>query len=593
MTRGRRLDRAARSALLAFLVAAAPLACGSGRPRAAAPPTATTGSATRVTGEGRPPLAVVVREGDARGAVAAAGTMEDVAPEQGAVPAVALAALVEGRLAARGVDAAAVGGWGGWRVRALVGSAADGAKVVDALREAMTAPVAPDEAAMATVTRRVAALARRPLPDRARVDEATCTGEAFGTGSDAPPGAVELEAWRRAAVGLGRVAFATAGDARLADAAVDALAKGPAWPVTPVTRAAAAPASARAVVYDASGELSPGAARVVLTARTPTPEQAVAVAPALGDARGPLASRLAALDAPARVRSVVATAHPGGGCVAVTLDLAARDVAADTAARVATAAALAQQEVAVELADTPSPEELGRDLATRAADPRDAAERAAWWALAGRGVGRDAGVRTALTVGLAAPRDASAPGAAPAGDLLRAELDRATLAWHAPAVEVRTRVERGQGEAWVLLASTCGTLAEATSDAGAGAVVAMAAAAQASAASTGGDARVEPFVATDGLGVLAHGPALPGELPTASARRLADLAARAFAADTPDPDRVAVARVTLLVRDGAVESRVLGALGAALAPGHPSWLEPSGTTFGLASSSDDAIAVRA
>ncbi len=546
----------------------------------------------RVTGQGRPPLEAVVREGDARGAVAAAVMMEDIAPEQGALPAVALAALVEARLEARGVDATAVGGWGGWRVRALVGSASDATRVVDAVREAMLAPVAPDEPALAAVGKRVAALARRPLPDRARVEEAACTGEAFGTGSDAVPGAAEVEAWRRAAMGLGHVAFATAGDATLADAAAGALTRGPAWPATPTVPPATTPGDARAVVYDASGELTPGAARVIVTARTPTPEQAVAAAPALGDPRGPLASRLAALDAPAHVRSVVATARVDGGCVAVTLDLGPRDLASDAASRIATAAALAQQEVAVELADTTASTDLGRELAMRASDPRDAAERAAWWTLAARPGPRSTGVRTALTVGMAAPRDATAPGAAAAGDLLRSEIDRATVAWHAPAVETRTHVERGQGEAWILLASTCGTLAEAASDAGAGAVVAMAAASQANAGAGVGDARVEPLVTSDGLGVLAHGPAHPGESPPAHARRLADLAARAFAADPLDPDRVAQSRTALLVRDGAAGSRVLGALGAALAPGHPSWLEPFGTTFGLASASDDAIAMR-
>jgi hypothetical protein len=196
-------------------------------------------------------------------------------------------------------------------------------------------------------------------------------------------------------------------------------------------------------------------------------------------------------------------------------------------------------------------------------------------------------------VGTAASRDAAAPGAAPAADLLRSEIDRATLAWHSPAVETRTHVERGQGEAWVLLASTCGTLAEATGDAGAGAAVAMAAAAQAGASAGAGDARVEPFVTGDGVGVLAHGPAHAGESPQAHTRRLADLAARAFAADPLDPERIAQARTALLVRAGAVESRAMGTLGAALAPGHPSWVEPFGTAFGLASASDEAIAMRA
>jgi hypothetical protein len=584
-----RRPRAVCSALLVLVLGAGASACGgrAGATFRASPPR----TVTRKTGEGRPPLAVVEREGDPRGAIAVAVNMEGIAPERGAVPAVALAALVEARLRARGIEATATGGWGGWRLSALVASPDEAAQLVEALRQVMLAPVIAEEAALDAVGRKVSALARRPLPDRALIGVAQCTGEAFGTGSEGAPGVAELERWRRTSLGLGRVAFASAGEGALASATANALMRAPAWPATTAALPEAPTGDARALVYDASGELPPGAARIVVTVRTATPEQAVATAPALGDPLGPLASRLAALDAPARVRSVVATAHADGGCVAATLDLAARDLTSDTAARVAIAAALARQELAVELADTTASPDFGRDLAARAADPRDAAERAAWWTLAGPRVGQSEDLRTALTVGVAAPRDGTASGAAPSADAIRSEIDRATVAWHAPAVESRTRVEHGQGEAWVLFASTCGVLPEAASDAGAGAAVAVAAAAQA--ASTAGDARVEPYVTADGVGVLAHGPARVGESASAQARRLGDLAARAFAADPLDPARILQARTALLVRAGGVESRALGALGGALAPGHPSWIEPFGTGFGLASASEDAIVLRA
>jgi hypothetical protein len=590
--------RAARSAL-AFGALALAAACG-GNPGASANHPHAASRGARATGEGRPPLAVVAREGDARGALSVAVSTEGIAPERGALVGVALAGLVEGRLAARGIaDAGAVGGWGGWRLRTLVVSPGEAAKLVDAVRAAMLAPVTAGEPALATVARKVAALARRPLPDRALVDVAQCTGEAFGAGGDAAPTAEELEAWRRAAHGLGRVAFATTGNAALADATAAALARGAAWPgAAPFAQAPWPTADVRAVVYDASGEIAPGAARVVVTARTATPERAVAAAAVLGDPHAPLASRLDALDAPARVRAVVATAHADGGCVAVTLDLNARDLATDAAACIATTAALARQEVAVELTDTSAPEDLGGELAMRASDPRDSAERAAWWSLAGQRPGDRDAVALALTVGVAAPRDAAArDAAAPATpwqpDAIRAEIDRATIAWHAPVVEARTRVERGQGESWVLLASPCGTTPEANGDAGAGAEVATAAAAAAARGADGADVRVEPFVATDGVGIVAHGPPRAGESPQAHARRLADVAARAFAADTLDAEPVARARAALLSRAAEVEARMLGTLGGALSPGHPSWLDPTGTSFGLASSTDESTALRA
>ena len=558
-------------------------------------------------GAGRPSLAVVEREGDARGAIAIAVTTAGIAPDRGAVVAVALGSLVEERLAARGIaEAGAVGGWDGWRLRALVASPADGARLVGAAREAMLAPVTAKDPALAAVARRLDALARRPLPDRAIIDVARCTGEAFGAGDEATPGATELEAWRRAAHGLGRVAIATAGDASLADAVATALARGPAWPkATPIASPPWPAADGRAVVYDASGEIPPGAARIVVTARTTAPERAVAAAPALGDPRGPLASRLAALEAPGLVHSVVATAHVDGGCVAATVDLSHRDIASDAAGRIATAAALARQELAVELADVATPPDFRRVLAMRAPDPRDAADRAAWWELSGPGPGRDE-LRPGLFVGTAATRDPSEPVTAGApdtprgartratpamADAIRAEIDRATTAWRETVIEARTRVERGQGEAWVLLASTCGVLPEASHDAGTGAVVATAAVLRA--ADDLGDALVEPFVLADGIGVLAHGPARAGESPQAHARRLADVAGRAFAADALDADRITRARATLLTQAGELDARALAALGGALAPGHPSWVDPWGTSLGLGSASDEAIAVRA
>jgi len=265
---------------------------------------------------------------------------------------------------------------------------------------------------------------------------------------------------------------------------------------------------------------------------------------------------------------------------------------ADAAVHIATAAALARQELAVEIGDAAAPADLARSLVTRASDPRDAAERAAWWTLAGRRAeASDDELRITLTIGIAPGRDASESTIPARAEAVRREIDRANFAWHSPVVESRTRVERGQGEAWLLLASTCGVLSETTNDAGVGAAVVAAAAEQA--AEGAGDARVEPFIATDGVGVLIHGPARAGESPHALVRRLADVAARAFAADPLDPDHLAQARTELLTRSAQSDVRAFGTLAGVVAPGHPSWLQPAGTGFGLASASDARIALRA
>jgi hypothetical protein len=553
-----------------------------------------SGSARSVV-EGQPQLAVVVRAGDAQAGIAVAVTTEGVAPARGAVPAVALAALIEARLAnlagtPEEAPVVAVGGWEGFRLRALVATPSQVPLLLDSVRRVMLAPVASDEAALAAVRHKVEALGRRTLPDRAMAFVARCTGEAFGLGGETAPTVEELETWRRAALGSQRVAFAVVGDEAFAAAATDDLASAPPWPsASPRTFDPWPEVDEPPVTYDASSELPAGAARIIVVARSATPERAVSSATTVGEQQGPLASRLAALDAPARVRSVVATAHGDGGCVAVTLDLSARELQKDAPARVATAAALARQEVTVELAEAPSGGDVGASLAQRAADPRDAAERAAWWSLSGRSHEQEPGLRVAIAVGLAAPRDAGTSPVLPAA-ALRAELDRATIAWHSPVVEGRARVERGQGETWVLLASPCGTLGE-EADAGSGATVVTAAALSASAHA--GDALVEPFVAPDGIGVLAHGPPRAGETPQAHGRRLADLAARAFAADALDRRSTTQARTALLARTSETEARLLGAAGAALTAGHASWIVPLGTTLGVASISDDDAEERA
>ena len=584
--RGRGLRSGLATGVLAVLAATG--GCGAHGHESGVPAEAPA-LGTRLTGAGRPPLAVLAREGDAQGALAVAVTTAGIAPDRGALAGVTLAALVEARLAARGVEASAAGGWDGWRIRALVDSPADAARIVDALRTALLTPVAADDPTLALALRKASALARRPLPDPALASVAGCTGEAYGAGDPTPPQAQDLEAWRRAAHGLGRVAIAVVGNAALADAAARALGDGPAWPrATSIADTAWPPAHGPSVVYGASGEIEPGAARIVVMARTSAPERAVALAPALGDPQGPLASRLAALGTPGHVRSVVATAHVDGGCVAATIDLSARDLTSEAPSRIATAAALARQEVAVEMADGTVPADLGGELTRRAADPRDAAERAAWWSLAGRHAEDDDEPRITLVVGVAAPKDAAATSSA---DAIRSEIDRATVAWHVPVLESRTYVERGQGEAWILLASPCGTGSEAAGDAGVGAAVAMAAAARA--AGTANDAQVDPFVAIDGIGLLVHGPARAGESAQAHARRLADVAARAFAADAIEPGLIADARTALLARAAQTDARAFGDLAAALAPGHPSWVEPEGTLFGLGSVSDDSVGARA
>ena len=542
---------------------------------------------------GLPPIAVVVRDGDPRGAIAVAvatGGLPDAGAGRGAEVAVALAAVVEGRLEGK-LDAQVLPGWSGYRVRALVAEGAEAGRAAEALRAAMLAPVG--DADMARVKKKLAALAARPMRDPALEAAVRCRGEAFGTPArtDARadgPTVADVEGWRKAAHGTGRVAFGTVGSARIGDDVAHALGQGGAWPdVAPPPAEPLPPAEGAPAIYDATGDLPPGAARTTLAVFVPRAAAALAVAPAVGDPRGPLASRLGALDAPARVREVVATAHARGGCLAVTFEMAARDLGDGAPARIATAVALARQELAVELEGAPTDSAAARAAARGATDPREAAERAAWWAIADDRTD-GAGTRAAIAVGIAGGREAPRDGAGgnPLHTAVRSALDRATVAWHEPVMDVRTRVERGQGEVWVLVGSPCGTAAEAEGDAGLGAGAALAMIKDAA------DVTVEPYVTPEGVGVLAHGRALPAESATAHARRVADAAARAFAAEPVDPARASLARAQLLRAAEQDEGRAMTALALAAAPQRPSWLVPFGTADALGRSSDAAVGLR-
>src|SRR5439155_21277428 len=133
--------------------------------------------------------------------------------------------------------------------------------------------------------------------------------------------------------------------------------------------------------------------------------------------------------------------------------------------------------------------------------------------------------------------------------------------------ELRTRVEAGQGEAWVLFASPCGTDGESDTDAGLTALVSMAAA---ESARTTPETHVEPWIVPDGAGLVAHGPPLPGESPAAHARRLADVIARAFAGEPISTSALSHARSSLLDLDARSDGAALGVLANALAPSRPS-----------------------
>lgn len=555
-------------------------------------------------------MVLVVRDGDPSGAVAVAVTTSGLEGEgDDPEPAVALAGVVESRLTARGLAPIVVPSWSGLRAAVLIGSTAAATSSTDAVREALTAPI--DEKDLAAAKRKLVALASRPLRDASLARWARCVGSphalpqrAGKSGDDLTT--ARLEKWRSSAHGLGRVAVAVAAPSAMAESVATAIARGPAWRSgSPAPAAASASSAIDVDVYEASDELS-GSTLVHATLDVGTGSDAVTTAEALGDPHGPLASRLAALDLPFRLREVTGTAEPRGGCVGMVLEAgsapagsSASSSGADFATRVADAVALVHVEAQVHLAEGGTGLD-GRTLARRAGDAREAAERAAWWGLAdawvttgARPSAGAAAMRGSVALGVPLRRGStpSAEGAIdPSRETLAAAVQRATLSWQKPVAEGRARVEPGQGETWVLVASPCGTESETDADAGLTALFTFAAAEM---AKSSPEARVEPWIVPDGAGLLVHGPALHGETAAAQARRLADVVARSFAADPIAFAALTRARAELLRHDARSDGPALGVVASAVAPGHASWLVASGREDTLARSADAAVLSRA
>jgi hypothetical protein len=632
-------------AVLAALVLAP--AC-AGRPSAKGP----HGVVQARGGGDQPLLAAVVREGDPRPAVSVAVLTAGIDRERDPEVAAALAGAVEGRLRRAGYDdAAATPGWFGYRVRILLRSERDAARVGEAIRAALLSPMANDPAALADAAKKVTALRRRPLPDPKALDVARCTGEPFAppairgasAGATHPAGDVVaasiLERYRAAAHGGSRVSVGSAGSSALADGVARGLAQGGPWPkVAAASQTFTFAPGAAVVAFDApelaSQTRAPIGARVTVAVRTTRAADAIAVAPELGDPQGALALRLSALDSPAQIERVVATALPDGGCVALTFDLPPDALfdrstpgrietrPGDAATRLGSAIALVEEEVEIELAQMRVSNEAARIQVVAAGDPRDAAERAAYWALAGdtRGV-NDAVLGTRAAIALPTRRDAvrgapngtraappvtpaaappTAPGAAAPADAssiafaesVTQALEIARASFHEPVADARVRVERGQGELWMLLASPCGTAAEGDNDAGVSAI-AVHALREAVRAQGDHDVRVEPWVTASGVGLLAHATPRPAESPLGHARRVADVLGRAFSSEPLSPRALARARTELLAAvEAARGTDAFVALAEALAPGRPATVLPLGTPQALARVPDAAVVAR-
>jgi hypothetical protein len=496
----------------------------------------------------RPPLAIIERQGDPEVAIAFA-SLAAAAPELHA----AFGEVLSQRLSRAGFQTQVVTHGLGFELMLLAEDAERARLATQALLQALARPLT---AADLSATPAPAEAERTPVSAVAQ-----CSAELPGRRRVTDP--AELDRERIASLSRDRAAFAVVGEAAAATAVGDALAAGPDWPELGPVPSTLSPRDVTEVRRGQRATLS-----VALTVGDAN--RALGAAARLGDASSPLGVRLAALGSGLRLRRVVATAHPTGGCLRIDSDLDATPL--PETRRLGFAVQLMQEEAALSLAQTKDENRL-EATALSASDPRLAARAAAYGAL----VEPAPRLATARLVALTTPDEA------PLLPSLEAAIEQARA--EAPQVETRLRVEGGQPGVWALVTTPCAAVTERAENAGHAAVLYGAAAAGMH------GVRLEPWVGADGLGILGFAERAPGESDAEAATRLGDALGQAMLAP-PSALDVATARSELLKAAGGEAHPLLDALLESLAPGRVGALAPRGSAISLSSASREAVLTR-
>lgn len=552
---------AARSLVLGCAVAWLTPGCG-GPSRVAGGPTGEPARPEpvpieRVVVEDRPPLTLVARGGDPQAAAAFVARHG-----RGGPASAALLGLVAGRLESAGVSGFEARAHGlGIELSRLVASEDELSRFFAAVQRSLAAPVRAGEPALARAKGELASLSALRFAGPGEAAVARCSGElGLGEGPAAPDlssaaGLGWLEAVRNASFRADAAAFAVLGGEALLSAAADALEDSDSWPSEGADEDPWPESDFAAV--DREG----GTRQLSLALWLPDADAAVFAGASLASPGSELLVRLEHLTPAWRLTRASAIARQRGACLRLDVTPRAAGDPGPPASEVALVAALVERSARAALAQA-EPGALDESV-LRPSDPRRAALLAAWRGLPS-GDAREEPRRSVAYIG--GPSDSLT-----SADLARA-LENARARLLRPSVEVSERLESGQGELWLLLASPCGTAAETLSDAGAFALTLRTLAENMS----GRGVRFEPWITPDGVGLLAHGPRLsPSEPALTQASRIAAALGRALTAPL-DGAALGSARAELLKELGGRPFPGFALALEGLAPDHPSWLEPRG-----------------
>ncbi len=503
----------------------------------------------------RPTLRLIHREGDPRGAVAVS-----LFPPGGSRDVALMAGMLEARMLAAGYHGMALNLHSLGLLAAIeVSSGQQAIDFFDAVRQALLQPVGKNDPSLPRARDLLTPLVARAGSPSA-VD--SCLGV---LGAEGVPGirgsqkkapsslsSSELERVRSRSVTASRIGLAALGEPSLLRAA----AKGHSgeWPTgAPVDDSWTSPSELNVL---------PGSPRLELrvAVRVQSQEAALAAARALKSEEHPLFSRMTAIAPQLKPEPARVTLRPAGACVATTWRLAQGEKR-PSLQLLSAAALVARKEMLQSLQDAQTANES--TLALLAPENAlEAAGLAAWTAVRSPGA---RGTNTALVELRGGPQLTRSQ------KKFRKLAQETLLAWEERGVPLSSRVEGGQAEAWLLLATPCGTANERSEEAG---LRALTVASLARSLSGTMHVKLEPWISSSAVGLLAHAPPLRGETPEHHASRVARAAAQAFAGPRLDGRQVAAARADHLERIDHNPGRSL--LIRVLSGGVPSWLSPWG-----------------
>ena len=514
--------------------------------------------------DARPDVTLVARHGDPVGAVSVA-----FATDNGPLAAITIATLLEARVGSElrsGIEVRAnpTGGY----VSAFAPTSEVAGGFVRAVDHALAQPVTGQDSWLHPLANHAAALLSRLDTGGLGGRSTDCSGffeEAHSPQNlprlDSTQGIALLNTWRVEARTRVNLAFGALGGPEILDAVEAAVEQLQPWPVGN-SRTSPWP---RDDVFNSAGAAgSPPHLTVEL--RVPSATAALEAAHLLESPNARLIAQLAAIGQGWKLDIVAGQSALSGGCLLVELSPSAvADAATDPPpSEVARAARLAVDELR---RTTRSINDSSWSLAEsilRSTDPRLAAASAAWRSL---GSDSDQPPRHAVTWYHRDSREESARE-------LRARFDQIAEQWHQQSIDITIGQEPGQGELWVLLASPCGTSSEHELDAG---ISGLALNAIVHATPSAEGVALEPWVAADGLGLVAHAPRRrDGETLDALAVRVGDALGRALIGQQ-QATAFAAARDSTLTRFRAEGNPGLWASIEALSPSHPSWLLPVGS----------------